>query len=91
VQVSKPSRTAGTKKEVGMGTTAYAVEGMTCGHCVAAVSREVTRIEGVTGVQIQLVPEGVSRVEVESSARVDPTRVAAAVAEVGYDLTGVLA
>ncbi|OZB88182.1 MAG: hypothetical protein B7X41_09490 [Microbacterium sp. 14-71-5] len=74
-----------------MGTTAYAVEGMTCGHCVAAVSREVTRIEGVTGVQIQLVPEGVSRVEVESSARVDPTRVAAAVAEVGYDLTGVLA
>lgn len=74
-----------------MGTTAYAVEGMTCGHCVAAVSREVTRIEGVTGVQIQLVPEGVSRVEVESSARVDRTRVAAAVAEVGYDLTGVLA
>lgn len=74
-----------------MGTTAYAVEGMTCGHCVAAVSREVTRIEGVTGVRIQLVPEGVSRVEVESSARVDRTRVAAAVAEVGYDLTGVLA
>ena len=74
-----------------MSTTAYAVEGMTCAHCVGAVSREVTRIEGVEGVQIQLVPDGVSRVEVESSAPLDQSLVAAAVAEAGYDLTGVLA
>ena len=32
-----------------MTTTTYAVTGMTCGHCEAAVTKEVLRIPGVTG------------------------------------------
>lgn len=74
-----------------MSTTTYTVQGMTCAHCVGAVSREVTRVVGVAGVQIELVPDGVSRVRVESQAPLDRSAVAAAVAEAGYELTGVLA
>ena len=74
-----------------MTITTYGVTGMTCAHCVGSVSHEVTRIDGVRGVQIQLVPGGVSLVEVESLAALDESAVAAAVAEAGYELTGVLA
>ena len=33
----------------------YTVEGMTCGHCVAAVTEEVKLIPGVTDVAVVLV------------------------------------
>ncbi len=73
-----------------MSTTTYQVQGMTCGHCVGSVSREVGRLEGVTGVDIELVPDGVSTVTVTSAAPLVTTQVAAAVAEAGYELTGAL-
>ncbi|CAL8978492.1 Copper chaperone CopZ [Cellulomonas sp. T2.31MG-18] len=73
-----------------MSTTTYLVQGMTCGHCVGSVSREVGRLAGVTGVDIELVPDGVTTVTVRSAAPLDTTRVAAAVAEAGYELTGAL-
>ena len=73
-----------------MSTTTYQVQGMTCGHCVGSVSREVGRLEGVTGVDIELVPDGVSTVTVTSAAPLITTQVAAAVAEAGYELTGAL-
>ena len=34
--------------------TTYTVEGMTCGHCVAAVTEEVKQIPGVTDVAVTL-------------------------------------
>ena len=37
-----------------MTTTTFAVTGMTCSHCVAAVTAEVTKISGVTAVDIDL-------------------------------------
>ena len=73
-----------------MSTTTYQVQGMTCGHCVGSVSREVGRLEGVTGVEIELVPDGVSTLTVSSAAPLETTQVAAAVAEAGYELTGAL-
>ena len=73
-----------------MSTTTYLVQGMTCGHCVGSVSREVGRLEGVSGVAIELVPDGLSTVTVSSAAPLDATRVAAAIAEAGYELTGAL-
>ncbi|MBN9327259.1 MAG: hypothetical protein BGO38_09705 [Cellulomonas sp. 73-145] len=73
-----------------MSTTTYQVQGMTCGHCVGSVSREVGRLEGVTRVEIELVPDGVSTVTVTSAAPLETTQVALAVAEVGYELTGAL-
>ena len=73
-----------------MSTMTYLVQGMTCGHCVGSVSREVGRLEGVTGVDVELVPDGVSTVTVTSAAPLITTQVAAAVAEAGYELTGAL-
>lgn len=58
----------------------YTVEGMTCGHCVAAVTEEVTQIPGVTDVTVVL--EG-GKLTVTSDAPVDFDRIVEAVAEAG--------
>ncbi|MCA0330011.1 MAG: heavy-metal-associated domain-containing protein [Actinobacteria bacterium] len=68
-------------------TTAYPVAGMTCGHCVTAVTEEVSALPGVTGVDIDLVPGGTSQVTVTSDQPLDRDAVAAAVDEAGYQLT----
>lgn len=56
---------------------------MTCGHCVKAVTEEVSAIDGVDAVEVDL---DSGRVTV--TAAVDPTReqMAAAVDEAGYTL-----
>ena len=66
-----------------MSTTDYAVRGMTCGHCASAVTEEVSKIPGVTGVQVD-VPAG--RVTVQSDQPVPADAVAAAVDEAGYEV-----
>ncbi len=67
-----------------MTTTAYAVAGLTCGHCVAAVTAEVTRIDGVSDVAVELVSGGVSTLTVTTAeAPVDPVALAAALDEAG--------
>ena len=35
-------------------TSTYSVEGMSCGHCEAAVRAEVERVEEVDGVEVDL-------------------------------------
>ena len=37
-----------------MSTTVWTVTGMTCGHCVKAVTEEVAALPGVTGVDVDL-------------------------------------
>ena len=69
-----------------MSTTTYPVTGMTCGHCITAVTEEVSALPGVTGVDIDLVPGGTSQVTVTSQEPLDRTAVAAAVDEAGYQL-----
>jgi copper chaperone len=64
-------------------TTTVTVQGMTCAHCVAAVSQEVGAIAGVTDVEVDLATGAVSIV---SDAALDPTVVAAAVDEAGYEV-----
>ena len=51
-----------------MATTTYKVTGMTCGHCVNAVTSELTGLDGVSAVTVDLVPDGVSLVTVTSAA-----------------------
>lgn len=70
-----------------MSTITYAVTGMTCEHCVAAVTEEVTKIDGVTGVEITLVTGGESQVTIASTAPLTEESVRAAVDEAGYELT----
>lgn len=62
----------------------YRVTGMTCEHCVGAVRSEITAIDGVTGVEIDLVAGGSSIVTVEGDATDE--QIAAAIDEAGYAL-----
>ncbi len=69
-----------------MTTATYTVRGMTCGHCVSAVTEEVQSISGVSEVTIDLVEGGDSSVIVTSEASLDVEAVRAAVDEAGYEL-----
>jgi copper chaperone len=66
-----------------MTTTTYKVTGMTCEHCANAVTSEVSALDGVATVQVQLVPNGVSTVTVTSAAEVPAAEVGAALDEAG--------
>jgi copper chaperone CopZ len=59
----------------------YAVEGMSCGHCVAAVSEEVGAVPGVGAVDVDL---AAGRVSVRGEGFADGA-VLAAVEEAGYE------
>ncbi|WP_210570628.1 heavy-metal-associated domain-containing protein [Streptomyces sp. GESEQ-4] len=63
----------------------YDVKGMTCDHCVQAVSSELGGLPGVEDVQVDL-PSG--QVTVTSEQQLDSAAVAAAVDEAGYELVG---
>lgn len=65
----------------------YAVRGMTCDHCVIAVTEEISALEGVIGVDIELVVNGNSRVTVASEHPLDTNIVRAAVDEAGYEIS----
>lgn len=67
-----------------MSEVVYTVRGMTCDHCVRAVTEEVGKIDGVTGVEVDL-PTG--KVTVASTQDLNVDDVRAAVDEAGYELT----
>lgn len=71
-----------------MTATTLRVTGMTCDHCIRAVTEEVAVIAGVTDVQITLVPGGISAVAVNADATVTREELVAAVEEAGYDVAG---
>ena len=67
---------------------AFAVSGMTCGHCVVAVTEEVSAIPGVTDVAVDLKPDSTSTLRVTSEHGVTREQIAAALDEAGdYHLT----
>ncbi|NNG37542.1 heavy-metal-associated domain-containing protein [Nakamurella aerolata] len=66
-----------------MSTSQFTVTGMTCSHCVASVTEEVTAVPGVTGVDVDLATGGLT---VTSDAPVDDASIKAAVEEAGYQL-----
>jgi copper chaperone CopZ len=63
----------------------FAVVGMTCGHCVAAVTDEISKLASVQRVEIDL-PTG--SVTVESATALDRTEVASAVDQAGFEMAG---
>jgi copper chaperone len=67
----------------------YHVTGMTCEHCVRAVSDELKNLDGVRDVGVVLVPGGESAVTVISEEPLPAGLVAAALDEAGdYRLAG---
>jgi copper chaperone len=67
-------------------TTNYEVTGMTCSHCVAAVTAELNQLPGVREVSVDLSTGGVA---VTSDAPLPIDEVRTAVDEAGYELNGV--
>jgi copper ion binding protein len=63
----------------------YTVSGMTCTHCVKSVTEEITAIDGVTDVAVDL---STGAVAVTSDRPLDEEQVRAAVEEAGYELVG---
>lgn len=57
------------------------VEGMTCSHCVSAVTQAVRKVDTNARINVDLVA---SRVWVESTA--DVNAIATAVTDAGYDI-----
>lgn len=64
-------------------TTQYTVTGMTCGHCVQAVTDEISELPGVQSVDVKLETGAVTVVSDEPLMQ---DAVAAAVDEAGYVL-----
>ncbi|MCB0939423.1 MAG: heavy-metal-associated domain-containing protein [Mycobacterium sp.] len=69
-------------------TQTYRVRGMTCGHCVGAVTSELQTLGTVTDVAVDLVPQGDSTVTVTSSAALEAGAVRDAITRAGYELVG---
>jgi copper chaperone len=64
-------------------TQTFTVTGMTCGHCVSAVTEEIGRLPGVREVAVDLESGAVT---VSSDAELSVDDVRAAVDEAGYAL-----
>jgi len=67
-----------------MTETTYIVQGMTCAHCTASVTEEVSEVPGVAAVDVDLAS---GRLTV-TGEDVDEAAVRAAVDEAGYEVVG---
>ncbi len=66
-----------------IGSTTFTVPGMTCGHCRRAVTEEISAVDGVESVTVDLAS---GTVTVTADRPVDRADIAAAVDEAGYAL-----
>ena len=64
----------------------YLVGGMTCGHCVSSVTEEISSLDGVDTVSVDLNAGGTSQIMVVSSVPVPVADIRAAVTAAGYAL-----
>lgn len=65
------------------------VEGMTCGHCVNAVTEELSKISGVTSVHIELNTDAPTPVNIVADTDISDADITAAVEEAGYTIASV--
>ncbi len=65
-------------------TKSLLIEGMTCSHCVNSVTTAVSALPGVESVEIELVPNGRSRLTLTGDDVVSDEEMADAVVGAGY-------
>ena len=63
--------------------TTVNVSGMTCGHCVSAVTMELSLLPSVTEVEVDLES---GQVTITSDAALEQAQLATAIDEAGYEL-----
>lgn len=85
-QASQESQASHVSTAPVAASTDYLVEGMTCSHCVSSVTEELTAIDGVERVAVELRAGAASVVTVTSSRPVSDDAVRTAVEESGYSL-----
>ena len=70
-----------TREEPQTMQSTYSVPGVSCGHCRTAISEEVTKVTGVTSVDVDL-----SAKRVTVGGAFDDASVRAAIDDAGYDI-----
>ena len=70
-----------------METVTMKVQGMTCGGCVASVTRVLKAVPGVDDVAVTLQP-GAAKVDVRSRRAPASPALRAAIEDAGYDVAG---
>jgi copper chaperone len=60
------------------------IQGMSCGHCVAAVEKALKEVKGLKDVKVE-----VGKAEFTLSGKADAASVKKAIEEAGYDVTGI--
>lgn len=78
--MTTPSR---SEAENTAGGTTYRVSGLTCEHCVSSVIEELSALDGVSAVTVDLSAGGVSTVSVVGAQPLTDGQVAAALDEAG--------
>lgn len=67
-----------------MSQSTYSVHGMTCSHCAGSVTEEISRLDGVREVNVDV---ATGNVTVTSDRPLPENEVRDAVTEAGYQLT----
>ncbi|WP_235934610.1 heavy-metal-associated domain-containing protein [Paramicrobacterium chengjingii] len=80
------SSTASATVVDGALATTFGVTGMTCEHCVKAVTEELSALGTVTNVSVELKPNEESQITVTSDGPLETASVRAAVEDAGYTL-----
>jgi len=64
--------------------TTVSISGMSCGHCVRAVFTSLTGVAGIDRAEVSI-----GRAVIEHAGNVSPEEIRAAVAQAGYEVTGI--
>ena len=70
-------------------TVELSINGMTCGHCVAAVTEELSEVPGVLNVEVILNSGATSKATVVTNTELDDNALRDAVSEAGFELVGI--
>lgn len=70
-------------------TVELSINGMTCGHCVASVTEELSEVPSVLNVEVILNSGATSKATVVTNTELDDNALRDAVSEAGFELVGI--
>ena len=70
-------------------TVELSINGMTCGHCVASVTEELSEVPGVLNVEVILNSGATSKATVVTNTELDDNALRDAVSEAGFEMVGI--
>lgn len=59
------------------------VSGMTCGHCINAVTKELSKLSEVKKVEVDLTS---GKIDIDTNTEIERARLEEAITEAGYEL-----